>query len=136
MALHQRILQFSIKLVETHPFSNLDDIFYSEDTMIWLSTHGYAMIDACHIIPFGISQNDRITNGLALCPNLHRAFDRGLISIKEDYTVIVSPYIYEDQDHPYSLDQLQNKQVILPEKVDYFPSQENLRWHRENIFKN
>jgi hypothetical protein len=40
------------------------------------------------------------------------------------------------QNHPYSLDQLQNKQIILPEKVDYFPSQENLRWHRENIFKN
>jgi len=29
-------------------------------------------------------------NGLALCPNLHRAFDRGLIAISDDYRVVVS----------------------------------------------
>ena len=100
-----------------------------------VSTHGYAMIDACHIVPFGISQNDRITNGLALCPNAHRAFDRGLLSIDADYSVLVSPYIYEAEDHPYSLTNLKGKKIILPEREDYLPSQANLQWHRENVFK-
>jgi len=40
------------------------------------STFNISMIDACHIIPFSISYDDTITNGIALCPNLHRAFDR------------------------------------------------------------
>jgi putative restriction endonuclease len=35
------------------------------------------MIDACHIIPFSESHDDTISNGISLCPNLHRAFDRG-----------------------------------------------------------
>lgn len=100
-----------------------------------VSTHGYAMIDACHIVPFGVSQNDRITNGLALCPNAHRAFDRGLLSIGSDYTVLVSPYIHEAEDHPYSLGNLKGKKIILPEREDYLPSQSNLQWHRENVFK-
>lgn len=100
-----------------------------------ISTHGYAMIDACHIVPFGISQNDRITNGLALCPNLHRAFDRGLLTITEDFTVMVSKHLYEDLAHPYSIISLNHKKIILPDKEDYLPSQTNLQWHRENIFK-
>src|SRR5690606_13110164 len=37
------------------------------------------MIDACHIVPFSESHDDTIGNGLSLCPNLHRAFDRHLI---------------------------------------------------------
>ncbi|MFC4198185.1 HNH endonuclease [Pedobacter jamesrossensis] len=32
-------------------------------------------------VPFNVSHNDKVTNGIALCPNLHRAFDRGLVSI-------------------------------------------------------
>ena len=43
-----------------------------------------SMVDACHIVPFSESYDDTITNGIALCPNLHRAFDRGMISIDEN----------------------------------------------------
>ena len=38
------------------------------------------LVDAAHIIPFEESQNDRPDNGLALCPNHHRAMDRFLIA--------------------------------------------------------
>jgi putative restriction endonuclease len=54
------------------------------------ATINVTMVDACHIVPFSISYDDTITNGLALCPNLHRAFDRGLIAISDDYRVVVS----------------------------------------------
>ena len=49
-----------------------------------VSNHGFSMIDACHIVPFSLSKDDRINNGLALCPNLYRAFDRGLILVDEN----------------------------------------------------
>ncbi len=47
------------------------------------ATTEVSMIDACHIVPFAKSHNDTISNGLALCPTLHRAFDRFLIGIDE-----------------------------------------------------
>ncbi|MBK6832039.1 MAG: HNH endonuclease [Flavobacteriales bacterium] len=35
-----------------------------------------SLIDACHIVPWADSYNDTITNGIALCPSMHHAFDR------------------------------------------------------------
>jgi putative restriction endonuclease len=99
------------------------------------SLHGYSLIDACHIVPFSYNQNDTISNGLALCPNMHRAFDRGLLTVDNSFRIIVSKHIYEDETHPYSLKLLGGVKIKLPFEKDYFPSQENLAWHRENIFK-
>ena len=53
------------------------------------ATANISLIDACHIVPFAESYNDTITNGIALCPNLHRAFDRGLIAISDNYEVLL-----------------------------------------------
>ncbi|MDF3029207.1 MAG: endonuclease [Fluviicola sp.] len=91
------------------------------------------MIDACHIIPFALSKDDTITNGIALSPNLHRAYDRGLITITEDYLVKISPAISEN-DSPYSLGQFNGKRILLPENSRYYPSLENLGWHHRECF--
>lgn len=29
------------------------------------------LVDACHIVPFAISKDDTINNGISLSPNLH-----------------------------------------------------------------
>ncbi|MGJ1396469.1 HNH endonuclease [Sphingobacterium multivorum] len=76
-----------------------------------------------------------MTNGIALCPNLHRAFDRGLVGVSDDYTVMVSAHIDELDDHPYSLSKLNGRSILLPQLQRYHPSQESLAWHRENVFK-
>ena len=91
------------------------------------------MIDACHLIPFALSKDDTITNGIALSPNLHRAYDRGLITITEDYLVKISPAISEN-DSPYSLGQFNGKQILLPFNADHHPSIENLKWHHRECF--
>jgi len=39
-----------------------------------------SLAEAAHIIPFGVSRNDKPDNGLALCPNHHWAMDRLLIA--------------------------------------------------------
>jgi len=92
------------------------------------------MIDACHIVPFSDSHDDTISNGISLCPNLHRAFDRGLISVDEDYRVIVSNS-FSESSPDYSIKQYEGKQLFLPKETGYFPLIENLRWHMINIFK-
>ncbi len=98
------------------------------------ATLNITMIDACHIIPFSESYNDTITNGIALCPNLHRAFDRGIISIDENYKVKVSKVFTENQTD-YSIKQFENKIITLPKSVKHIPSIINLLWHNQYIFK-
>jgi putative restriction endonuclease len=92
------------------------------------------MVDACHIVPFSESHDDTITNGISLCPNLHRAFDRGLITISNDYTVIVSDK-FSEVSLDYSIAQYKNKRLALPLQSRYYPSMNNLQWHQENVFK-
>ena len=99
------------------------------------STYGHNFIDACHIVPFSLAHDDKISNGIALCPNMHRAFDRGLLSVDEDYRIIISSGIIEDAQHVYSIKQLGGKRIHLPPATQYYPSQENIAWHRENVFK-
>ena len=91
------------------------------------------MIDACHIHPFSLSNDDTVKNGIALSPTLHRAFDRGLISITEEYRVKVSALVY-DKDSEFTLSQFANKQILLPVNVAWHPSVDSLNWHQKNTF--
>jgi putative restriction endonuclease len=58
------------------------------DLKIHFST-SVSMVDACHIVLFAETHDDTISNGIALSPTIHRAFDRGLLSISDDYRVLV-----------------------------------------------
>ncbi|MBK8685402.1 MAG: HNH endonuclease [Bacteroidetes bacterium] len=93
-----------------------------------------SMIDACHIVPFSESYDDTITNGIALCPNLHRAFDRGLIGIDEDCRVMVSKN-FKEEDTRYSIRVFEGKKIQLPKLKTYYPLMENFEWHKINVFK-
>src|SRR5690606_8537617 len=89
------------------------------------STYNYNFVDACHIVPFSISHDDKVTNGLALCPNMHRAFDRGLLAIDSNYRIQISSSVRDDSQHPYSLQALANRQIVLPRDEQYYPSKDN-----------
>jgi putative restriction endonuclease len=98
------------------------------------ATQNISMIDGCHIKPWSLSHDDTATNGIALCPNLHRAFDRGLISLDEDYRLLLSPHFREAEVSPYGIAQFRGKQVLLPQNASWYPAQENLAYHRERVF--
>ena len=91
------------------------------------------MIDACHIVPFSISNDDTLSNGISLSPNLHRAYDRGLITINEDYIVRISPVVRENET-PFSISQFSGRRIILPENKKDYPSPENLIWHKKEVY--
>lgn len=49
------------------------------------------LVEAAHIIP--VSQDlgsDDVANGLALCRNHHAAYDRGLVGVAPDYSIVMS----------------------------------------------
>ncbi|RYE73551.1 MAG: HNH endonuclease, partial [Oxalobacteraceae bacterium] len=98
-----------------------------------VSNRDAQMIDACHIVPFAESQDDTISNGLSLCPNLHRAFDRHLISISPDYEVIVSEHFIEESVD-YSIRKYHGRKILLPTETNYLPSTHNLAWHHERFW--
>ncbi|GHA43311.1 HNH endonuclease [Salinimicrobium marinum] len=97
------------------------------------SSHNIQMIDACHIFPFSLSGDDTVTNGIALSPTLHRAFDRGLVTINSGFVVRISPTIKEEESH-FKLSQFSGRQITLPGKEKYYPSQESLSWHNKQVF--
>lgn len=92
------------------------------------------MIDACHIRQFSETQDDTIKNGFALCPNLHRAFDRGLIAVSDEYKVLVSNKFEENRASIYSIKQFAGKRILLPADRRYYPAIENFRWHRKERY--
>lgn len=98
------------------------------------TTYTISMIDACHIVPFSESYDDTVSNGIALCPNLHRAFDRGLISINPEFVVRVSGNFIEEGS--YSIREFEGKKIDLPTNRKHWPAGENLEWHNKIVFKN
>ena len=98
------------------------------------ATISVSMIDACHIVPFSVSLDDTVTNGIALCPNLHRAFDRGLIGIDEDYRVVVSDS-FREEGSSYGIRPFQGNQIKLPILKSYYPTIDNFQWHYKNVYK-
>lgn len=99
-----------------------------------ISGYDIQMVDACHIVPFAVSHNDTIANGISLSPNLHRAFDRGLVTISKEYKVVVSKS-FTERSIEGSIKTFDGKSIILPEGKSYYPSKENLEWHAKNVFK-
>ncbi|MGB3774959.1 MAG: HNH endonuclease [Leeuwenhoekiella sp.] len=98
-----------------------------------ISNHNFQMIDACHIIPFSLSQDDTICNGLSLNPTLHRAFDRGLITIGTDYRVKISKSVIESASTRDFIE-FNGLQIRTPKINKYLPSLEALNWHNQEVF--
>lgn len=90
------------------------------------------LVDACHIAPFAESFNDSIRNGIAISPTLHRAFDRGLIAISNQYRVIVHPKL-RDFNPDAGIRQYENKEIILPQEQRFHPSIKRFEEHRRRF---
>ena len=102
-----------------------------------LRVEGYSgsyLIEACHIIPHYKTGDDRISNGIALSPNMHRAFDRGWFSVDESYKIIVANNFREQSPITKGIKEWEGKSIILPSDTQLYPSQDSLEWHRTHIF--
>lgn len=97
------------------------------------------LLIASHIIPWSKDEINRLNPHNGLCLNLlhDKAFDRGLITITEDYKLKLSSSIltYKNNEAiekfflPYD-----DKIISLPKK--FLPEKSFLRYHHENIFIN
>lgn len=94
------------------------------------------LLVASHIIPWREDEANRLNprNGLLLSMLHDKAFDLGIITIKEDMTIHVSrKNIVKDSYFNASIGYYEGKKIALPEKFQ--PDAEFLAYHRENIFE-
>ncbi len=93
---------------------------------------GKPEVEAAHIRPVERQGNDSVQNGLALSGTLHWMFDRGLISVAEDMTILVSGNKVPDEVVQRLI--LPDRRLRLPADPRQHPHPANLRWHRENVY--
>jgi len=88
-----------------------------------------------HIIPWTEDDSIRLDpkNGICLCVLHDNAFDKGYLSIDSNYRVIVSPKLEKDKKLYRLIKKHENNKNNLSRKSK--PDKENLKYHRENIFK-
>ena len=100
-----------------------------------LTMDGESVTEAAHIIPFHISGNNDVRNGISLCQLHHWGFDRGLISFSGTFKIIVSGLMVEKGPSEWKFTTLRDKKILVPEHKEHYPAQAALAWHRENVFR-
>jgi len=98
-----------------------------------------ALVEAAHLIPFGVSRNDKPTNGVALCPNHHWAMDRYLIAPCPDRKMRAGIWRVNNErlddriEGQRDLLALAGKSVIPPSEEKFYPAIESLRWRKQHL---
>jgi len=100
-----------------------------------LTPEGHTIVEAAHIRPWHKSYDDRPINGLALCRLCHWSFDEGLMSVGNNYEVLVSKRVRTDRNIPGHMMTLADRPIFRPENEIYWPGMENISWHQKNTFK-
>ncbi|MDF0660826.1 MULTISPECIES: HNH endonuclease [unclassified Rhizobium] len=93
---------------------------------------GRSEVQAAHIRPVADGGPDSVRNGLALSGTVHWMFDRGLISVDDDYRLLIAC-----DGVPDTITRLINleRRLLVPTRADERPHSQFLQYHREQVFK-
>jgi putative restriction endonuclease len=93
---------------------------------------GRAEVQAAHIRPVAAGGSDSLRNGLALSGTIHWMFDRGLVSVDDDFSILIAAGRL-----PHAVTALlrEDGKIGIPQKPENRPHPLHLRYHRESIFK-
>ena len=95
----------------------------------------YQLVQAAHIHDWAKSRDDNPRNGIALSPNYHWLFERGLFTLEPQWRVRVSPAA---RDCVGTVDVLltpfRGQRVRLPADESLWPGQDYLDWHRREKY--
>jgi len=93
---------------------------------------GRSEVQAAHIMPVASNGPDSVRNGVALCQTVHWMFDRGLLSLDDDFTILKAK-----GKIPSAVERLLNPtgKIIVPDNAINLPHPHYLKFHREQVFK-
>ena len=93
------------------------------------------VLNAAHIKPYSQNGPHVVNNGLLLREDLHTLFDRGYMTMTEDYRIEVSKRIKEDYGNGREYYKMHgNNLPVLPRNKLELPAKEYIRWHNENVY--
>ncbi len=95
---------------------------------------GRAEVVAAHIRPVEKSGPDIVNNGIALSGTVHWMFDRGLIGLSDDLTILISRQV-NDQSGVRAMINASGH-ALSPRHSAQRPHPHFLEWHRTECFKN
>ena len=104
------------------------------------TTSGAMMIEAAHIKPFRLSQDNHPTNGLALTPDAHWAFDEGLWTVcyspsTKNYRVRVATTSFvETGPGGQWLASMQDRPLVFAQRTTLRPNPLACSHHKKDIF--
>ncbi len=94
---------------------------------------GRPEVEAAHILPVEEQGPDTVRNGLALSGTVHWMFDRGLVSVDHDGTILTAPNSIASEVADRLL--VADRRLIMPPDPAHRPHQGYLQWHRQHRFK-
>lgn len=94
---------------------------------------GRPEVEAAHILPVEERGPDTVRNGLALSGTIHWMFDRGLVSVDADHSLLIAQgsIAAEVAERLF----LPDRRLILPVDPSLRPHSVYLDWHRRHRFK-
>ena len=92
---------------------------------------GKAEVQAAHIRPVKHGGPDIVPNGIALSATCHWLFDRHLISLRDDYSLLVAHNRVPSEFQDLFSNQL--GRIHLPENKKLWPHRTYIKWHRERF---
>lgn len=90
---------------------------------------GRAEVQAAHIKSVAADGPDSVNNGLALSGTIHWMFDRGLLSLSDDYEILVSRKVNNTEEVSRLINK--DRRAILPKQSSDWPHPRYLEWHRD-----
>jgi putative restriction endonuclease len=92
---------------------------------------GKAEAQAAHIVPVAAGGCDIVQNGIALCGTAHWLFDRHLISIGEDWRLLVAHNRLPEEMR--AMFRSREGELLLPRDARFLPAERFLAYHRERF---
>jgi putative restriction endonuclease len=107
---------------------------YNQQCCICRVPHREILI-ASHIVPWSVREDARVNpqNGLCLCASHDLAFERGLIGIGTDFSVLVAERVKKSKDlaSQFLFTAFEAKRISLPDR--FTPREEFLEWRLERF---
>jgi len=132
-----RVIQLTNRAVRDRNFRKTVLTAYGERCAITglrlINGGGRAEVEAAHIRPVEHDGPDIVSNGIALSGTAHWMFDRGLVGLDDDLTIVIS----RQANDPDAIRSMINSTggLMAPKRLAERPRVEFLSWHRENCFK-
>lgn len=96
------------------------------------------LLVASHIIPWSKNEKERLNpeNGICFSSLYDKAFDKGLIGLNLDYSIIISEKLKQNISKSYYqqyFSHLEKSKLLIPQK--YLPKTEFLQYHLDVVFE-